>query len=121
MTACQHWTDSGVIGGGTCAKGLYGGSPSIGTCGQCPDRPADWPPQNQPATNPGQNGTDPLALAADRGLGDEFAALAAKLGADKLAAWWERTMGLSCGCNGRKAWLNAYFPGGWRQVLGVAP
>jgi len=29
---CKHWTGCGVLKGGCCAKGLYGGMPSYGVC-----------------------------------------------------------------------------------------
>ena len=34
--ACKFWRDCGIIGGGCCAKGHYGGKPSLGTCRVCP-------------------------------------------------------------------------------------
>lgn len=35
---CKHWSPCNVISGGCCAKGMYGGQPSLGTCMQCPSR-----------------------------------------------------------------------------------
>jgi len=34
---CRHWSQCGVIGGGCCAKKLYGGRPSLGVCEICND------------------------------------------------------------------------------------
>ena len=47
---CRHWSQCGVIGGGCCAKKLYGGRPSFGVCEICDDytgpkdrvSPRDW-------------------------------------------------------------------------------
>jgi len=41
---CKHWTDCGIVGGGCCALGRYGGAPSFGVCRQCPENTgvADW-------------------------------------------------------------------------------
>ncbi len=33
---CRHWINCGVIGGGCCRLGRYGGKPSLGTCRVCP-------------------------------------------------------------------------------------
>lgn len=38
MIECDHWSECGVRGGGCCAAGHYGGRPSLGVCGQCPNR-----------------------------------------------------------------------------------
>ena len=38
MTQCDHWSECGITGGGCCAAGHYGGSPSLGVCRQCPHR-----------------------------------------------------------------------------------
>lgn len=35
---CRHWNPCAVISGGCCAKGMYGGQPSLGTCMQCPEK-----------------------------------------------------------------------------------
>jgi hypothetical protein len=35
MIPCKHWTECGVNGGGCCSLGLFGGRPSVGTCGHC--------------------------------------------------------------------------------------
>lgn len=32
---CEHWRDCNVPGGGCCDAGLYGGTPSLGTCRRC--------------------------------------------------------------------------------------
>ena len=42
---CRHWHDCGIIGGGCCRIGRYGGKPSLGTCRVCPSysgRPRGW-------------------------------------------------------------------------------
>ena len=36
-STCSHWSDCGVLGGGCCAIGNYGGKPSAGLCARCPD------------------------------------------------------------------------------------
>lgn len=36
MIECCHWFSFGS--GGKCAAGLFGGKPSLGTCGQCQQR-----------------------------------------------------------------------------------
>ena len=33
---CRHWRNCGIIGGGCCLRGHYGGKPSFGTCRVCP-------------------------------------------------------------------------------------
>lgn len=38
--------------------------------------------------------------------GDVVAAIAKRIGADRLAAWWQRQTGRPCGCKGRQAALN---------------
>jgi hypothetical protein len=38
--------------------------------------------------------------------GDVVATIARRIGADRLAAWWEGQTGRPCGCEGRKAALN---------------
>lgn len=38
--------------------------------------------------------------------GDVVAAIARRIGADRLAAWWQEKTGRPCGCEGRKAALN---------------
>lgn len=38
MIECDNWSQCGVRGGGCCAAGHYGGRPSLGVCGQCPNR-----------------------------------------------------------------------------------
>lgn len=35
---CKYWKNCGVIGGGCCELGLYGGQPSFGVCNQCDQR-----------------------------------------------------------------------------------
>lgn len=49
-------------------------------------------------------------------LGDMVETVAKSLGADKVAAWYEKWTGQDCGCNGRKAWLNA--AGSWLSGRG---
>ena len=44
-------------------------------------------------------------------LGDIVETVAKLLGADKVAAWYEKWTGKSCGCTRRKKWLNA--AGAW--------
>jgi hypothetical protein len=44
-------------------------------------------------------------------LGDMVESVAKKVGADKLAKWYETWSGRDCGCDGRKRWLNA--AGSW--------
>lgn len=39
--------------------------------------------------------------------GDVVAALAARIGADRLAAWWAKKTGRPCGCAERRAKMNA--------------
>ena len=42
---CRHWRDCGILGGGCCRQGRYGGKPSLGTCRVCPSysgRPRGW-------------------------------------------------------------------------------
>ena len=47
------------------------------------------------------------ALAPDIPLpGDAIEALAKKVGADELAAWWTQKTGLPCGCEERKRLIN---------------
>lgn len=43
----------------------------------------------------------PIPLA-----GDVVEAIAKRLGADRLAKWWERQTGLDCGCDERRRRLN---------------
>jgi hypothetical protein len=38
--------------------------------------------------------------------GDVVEVIAKRIGADRLAAWWQRQTGRPCGCEGRKARLN---------------
>lgn len=38
--------------------------------------------------------------------GDVVEAIARRIGADRLARWWERQTGIPCGCEGRKELLN---------------
>jgi hypothetical protein len=40
---CPHWT-IGASGWGHCARGLYGGRPSYGTCAVCQGQPVPAPP-----------------------------------------------------------------------------
>lgn len=60
-----------------------------------------------------------LLVAAASGLGTQVEAVAAKLGADQLANAWEWLTGRRCRCAARKAWLNARWPGGWKQLVGL--
>ena len=42
---CRHWYACGILGGGCCRQGRYGGKPSLGTCRVCPSysgRPRGW-------------------------------------------------------------------------------
>lgn len=38
--------------------------------------------------------------------GDMVEAIARRIGADRLAAWWERQTGRPCGCARRKEYMN---------------
>lgn len=74
MSACLQWTDCNVIGGGCCAKGLYGGRPSLGICAQCPECPADWRDELQ-AKIESNKSTQRIA-----GLGDVIAIVTSAVG-----------------------------------------
>lgn len=50
---------------------------------------------------PAENPAPPPALA-----GDLMAALANRIGADRVAAWWTRIVGKPCHCAERRIWLN---------------
>jgi hypothetical protein len=48
---CVHWSDCGIKGAGRCALGLYGGTPSAGTCLRiCPDY--EGPPRRPVPSTP---------------------------------------------------------------------
>ena len=55
----------------------------------------------EPAPDP------PDCLAGIPLAGDVVAAIAGRIGADRLAAWWERRTGRPCGCAERRERLNA--------------
>ena len=91
---CKHWSDCGVNRGGCCAKGLYGGRPSAGTCLKvCVEY--DGP---------------------SRGLGDTIAKFTKLTGLKKIADAREKKSGKPCGCKGRQRSLNQRFPS--RSVTG---
>jgi hypothetical protein len=49
-------------------------------------------------------------IKAGGGLGDCVAAVAEKLGLDKVAASYEQSTGQSCGCEQRREILNRMYP-----------
>lgn len=51
-----------------------------------------------------------IDAAISRGLGDDVAAVAQRLGLDKAAALFEKITGISCGCSERRKWLNDFWP-----------
>lgn len=51
-------------------------------------------------------------IEAGRGLGDAIADLAHLTGLDKVAKYYERVTGKSCGCEERRDDLNRIFPFG---------
>ena len=46
LVDCVHWSACDVRGGGCCARGLYGGHPSLGTCAACLGAHPDIQPAN---------------------------------------------------------------------------
>lgn len=44
------------------------------------------------------------------GLGDTLKGLFEKIGADKAAALYTKLTGKACGCEGRRKWLNKWWP-----------
>jgi hypothetical protein len=58
-------------------------------------------PPGEPARPPRPPMPPDIPLA-----GDVVEAIARRIGADRLAAWWEQKTGKPCGCEGRKAALN---------------
>jgi hypothetical protein len=95
MINCPHWSDCGTIAGGCCALKLFGGRPSHGVCRTACTHPDRGPMPAPPAPRP----DIPLA-------GDIIEALAKRLGADRLAKWWEKRTGIPCGCAERKERIN---------------
>ena len=107
---CIHHRSCSVIGGGCCARGLYGGSPSHGVCLRlCADR-----------------------VPRHRGLGDRLAAQFARLRLDQAwhgwmaqrddAAGWMRPDAQprpTCGCARRQEALNLIFPVRAHAKLGL--
>lgn len=80
-------------------------------------RAARGTPAEAPAVNAaGQLSADDLHVVhslnrvPDEGLGDSVARLASAIGADRLAALYERVSGHSCGCGWRRKFLNRLFP-----------
>jgi hypothetical protein len=61
-----------------------------------------------------------ILSAIDRGLGDEVEALLKKIGVVRATKLFESITHISCGCDGRKAWLNKHWPKGWRGLFGLA-
>lgn len=63
------------------------------------------PPVPRP---PGESARPPRpSMSPDIPLaGDVVAKIAGRIGADRLAAWWEQKTGRPCDCEGRKARLN---------------
>lgn len=51
-----------------------------------------------------------LAQTGDKGLGDIVARTVGPVGGDAFKAWWLKTFGVPCGCDGRQEWLNAKYP-----------
>lgn len=66
-------------------------------------RPVPVPPIAVPCGPPPD---PPSPLAGIPLAGDVVAALAARLGADRLARWWAEKTGRPCGCAERRAKLN---------------
>lgn len=62
-------------------------------------RPVPRPAGPRPPPRPTPPPDIPLA-------GDVVAAIAERIGAARLAAWWEQQTGRPCGCEGRKVALN---------------
>lgn len=54
-------------------------------------------------------------IAAGRGLGDAIADLAHLTGLDKVAQYYEKVTGKSCGCDERRQFLNRLIPLGKRE------
>lgn len=64
-------------------------------------RPADWPLWARIIAKRKKD--------IDAGLGDTLARIFEGMSADKLAKFYERATGKTCGCTNRQAWLNARF------------
>lgn len=112
---CKHWTDCGVMGGGCCALGAFGGKPSLGICRQCGGNPVQVtvsaPSHIAPESSEWPWWAKALkkrAQAGEKGIGDT---LARKFGSTGEA--FKKVMeciGIQCGCQQRQEWLNARYP-----------
>jgi hypothetical protein len=124
---CKYWSECGVRGGGCCALGLYGGRPSVGTCGVCREHDDGLgnrtrPPLPEPAPAPPfqpvprdqwpiwADSLAKLAVESDTGIGDVVERLARRTLA-KSVVEFAKKMGLpDCGCADRRVRWNAEYP-----------
>lgn len=54
-------------------------------------------------------GIERRRIDTDKGVGDTVERIISKLGGDSFK-WVMQRLGLDCGCDNRKAWLNARWP-----------
>jgi hypothetical protein len=96
---CPHWSESAGVAKshGHCALQLYGGRPSFGVCSRCEHNAAYVEPP--PRLRADVNAEIPLA-------GDLLESAIKRIGADRLAKWWEKATGRPCGCKERREKMN---------------
>jgi hypothetical protein len=110
---CQHWTENGIAGAGTCQLGLHGGRPSLGLCQSCPQNTSagTWPKFAPPPPWPRwARWLSKRRVASDQGVGDTLARLLDPRGGRMWKRWYKALTGKPCGCSDRQARLNSHYP-----------
>jgi hypothetical protein len=105
MIRCRH-AESPIHGGVVCRLGLFGGKPSLGTCGMCgkiaPLPMAEWPRWARWLERRRRPG--------ERGIGDTLTRLLDTRGGAAWKRWYKAILGRECGCGERGERMNRAFP-----------